>query len=542
MSRNDQSTSSRVPDQGSGLHRRVCGLRPLALCAASVIMAATVGSAAGTATADEPALPGQPVAVPATDVTHSDPSIASTAKEVVVTVSGPAGPQVHKLAAQTPGQARVLAADLDAQSGVIAEVNQVLQAPQDTAASPKATAKVPTSAGSARRAAARSTGMRALSAESYGVNQWGLAAVRAESAWQLSRGAGVKVAVIDTGVDASHSDLAGRVAKQINLVPDGATGDPYGHGTHVAGIIAASLDGQGVAGLANEVTILPVRVMDAHGTGDLYTVTEGIYRAVRAGAKVINLSLGTAQPNSQLNAAVKYAVKRGVTVVAAGGNEHESGNRTSYPAALPGVIAVSSVNVEGASSGFANTGSYIDIAAPGEDILSTVPGQNWAEMSGTSMAAPFVSATAALVRMANPKLSRAQVEKMILATAADDTSGNGRDPVFGAGLLRADMATAKAAKAPGGVSSAAAAVTVAAVSADSKLKVDVDPDRRSGSWPFRVQRLADDGSWRMLKGKYRTTGRSQTRTLDLAAGTYRVVVGAKYGLRGATSQEVTLAR
>jgi subtilisin family serine protease len=308
----------------------------------------------------------------------------------------------------------------------------------------------------------------------------------------------------------------------------------------VAGIVAASLDGAGVAGLANEVSIVSVRVLDASGSGDTATIARGILQAVDTGARVVNLSLGGGY-SQVVHSAVQYALDRGVTVVAAGGNQYQEGNPTTYPAAHAGVIGVSAMGPEGHSSWFANTGSYIDIAAPGEDVLSTVPGGRWGYADGTSMAAPFVSAAAALVRAANPTLSRAGVDSVLLATARDDSSGNGRDHLFGEGLLQADRAAAEAAGAAGGLHGPAARVSVWPVSGASKLRVDVDPDRGRGYWSFRVQRKAADGSWRDLRA-YRTAGARERRTLNLRGGSYRVVVKAQHGHRGVTSAEVYLRR
>ena len=189
----------------------------------------------------------------------------------------------------------------------------------------------------------------------------------------------------------------------MNLVKDGLAGDPVGHGTHVAGIISARLDGAGVVGLANQATILPIRVLNSAGEGDLYTVAAGVTQAVNRGARVINMSLGSPGNAPVLAKAVSAAVSRGITVVAAGGNSYAQGNPVEYPAAYPGVIAVSSLGEDGLPSDFANTGSYIDLIAPGEEIISTVP-RGYAEGTGTSMAAPFVAASAALVRAANPLL------------------------------------------------------------------------------------------------------------------------------------------
>jgi subtilisin family serine protease len=382
----------------------------------------------------------------------------------------------------------------------------------------------------------------ALAAETLGSEQWGLTAVGAEAAWPITRGAGVVVAVVDTGADPSHPDLAGRLLPEIDLVGDGATGDPMGHGTHVSGIIAAALDGKGIAGLANEVQVLPVRALDADGSGDVYTVTDGINRAVAAGASVVNLSLGAQSANSVLRLAVADAHNRGVSVVAAVGNSYTQGNATEYPAGFANVIGVSSVATSGRSSSFANSGGHVDISAPGEDILSTVPGGLWEPWNGTSMATPFVSAAAALVRAANPSFGPAQVAATLTSTAADDSSGNGRDSYFGSGILRADRAVAKAARAPYGVAAPAATAKVTAISGRSKLRVDINPDRVTKYWSFQVQARTAQGEWVSTPKTYKTQGAAQTLVVNLPAGTYRVVVPPKVGYRGTTSAAVRLVR
>ena len=528
---------------------RVTVRRPLALGAAATLVATmTVAQAGAPAHAEESPLPGIQLPTPATDVTDTDSSLASTIREVVVVVEGADGLEVHKLRTRTHAEAADLAQELDSEPGVTAEANQTFTTPTVES---NATGRTK-SAGSfdlSGTGSFRSSSVSALATEQFGANQWGLAAVNADGAWSVTRGGGVTVAVIDSGVDATHPDLVGRVLPQIDFVDDPWTGDPEGHGTHVAGIIAASLDGAGVAGLANEVTILPVRVMDASGAGDTLTIAAGILEAVDQGAKVINLSLG-GQYSEIIDDVVAYAVDNGVTVVSAGGNEYMQGNPVEYPAALPGVIAVSSVNQAGQSSIFANSGPYIDIAAPGEDILSTVPGGGWEYADGTSMAAPFVSATAALVRVANPGLSKAQVDATLLATAKDDADGDGRDNWFGEGILQADRAALTAATAPGGVRAAAvptapaapaASVKVKAVSNKSKLKVDVNPNKGKGYWKFQVQKQRSDGSWKALK-TYKTKGNKETRTINLKKGTYRVYVKPKYGYSGVTSTPVYLRR
>ncbi len=533
------------------------GRRPIAagMAAAMVVSLAALQSGS-PAHADDSPLPGITLVVPASDVTDTDTDLASVAREVVVVAAGPNGPQVTKLRTRSAHDARVLAADLDAQSGVSAGANSLRSAPEPISAHDSAVRRA--SIDLPAPAAIRSAALPTLAGEPLGSQQWGLRAVNAEAAWAVTRGSGVIVAVVDSGVDATHPDLAGHVRPQIDLVADGLVGDPDGHGTHVAGVIAAALNGVGSVGLAHQVTVLPVRVLDADGAGDDATVAQGIIAAVNAGARVINLSLGGDGPSSALDSAVKFAVDRGITVVAAGGNSYDQGNPVEYPAALPGVLAVSSIGTDGASSSFANTGWYIDLTAPGEDIVSTIPGGRWAVGDGTSMAAPFVSAAAALVRVANPTLAKSAVDSALLSTARDDEDADGRDDWFGYGLLQADRAALQAARAPGGLQAPVAptptptptpkpkptptaSVKVKATSGRSKLFVDVNPNKGSGHWRFQVQSKRSNGSWKALKS-YRTKGSAETRTLNLKRGTYRVVVTGKYGYRGVTSRPVFLKK
>jgi subtilisin family serine protease len=274
--------------------------------------------------------------------------------------------------------------------------------------------------------------------------QWALNAVNFESAWSLSNGAGIKVAVVDTGVLGSHQDLAGSVLPGLDLAADASTYDhanngevdPAGHGTHVAGIIAAHANnGVGVAGAAPGVKILPVRVLDASGSGSSSDVAEGIIWAADHGARVINLSLGGG-PSSGMQIAIQYARSKQVVTFAAAGNGYQDGNQPTYPAAYPEAVAVSAVNQSLQHASFSNTGAYVDIAAPGDLIWSTYGQGNaqYALMSGTSMATPYATATAALVLGENPSLSGADLIHAVEA-GASDLGAPGRDNTFGYGLI-----------------------------------------------------------------------------------------------------------
>ena len=275
------------------------------------------------------------------------------------------------------------------------------------------------------------------SADTDRAAQWALDRLSAETVWAGDTGAGVTVAVVDSGVDRTHPDLAGRVLPGTDLVAPGGDGgiDGNGHGTHVAGIVAAVAgNGVGVAGLAPGAAILPVRVLDAAGAGWSSTTASGVIWAVDHGAQIVNLSLGSSTPNAVTQQAVDYATAHGVLVVAAAGNSRASGNAANYPAAYPGVLAVAATDQADASAYFSNTGAYVDVAAPGVAILSTVAGGGYAYMSGTSMATPYAAATAALVKAANPALTPGALITL-LEQSATDLSTFGRDDLTGYGLV-----------------------------------------------------------------------------------------------------------
>ncbi|MDX6197009.1 MAG: hypothetical protein QOJ79_160 [Actinomycetota bacterium] len=281
--------------------------------------------------------------------------------------------------------------------------------------------------------------------------QWGLTTLRATSAWATGDGSGQVVAVVDTGIDATHPDLAGAVLPGTDIVDAGGDGrtDPNGHGTHVAGIVGA-LAGNGIggAGLAAGARLLPVRVMAADGTGWDSDAATGVVWAADHGATVVNLSFGGPERSSVMDQAVQYALSRGVSVVVAAGNEGAAGDPVEWPAASPGVIAVGAVDQAGVRPGWSSTGSHLAVVAPGVAILSTVPGGGYESWSGTSMAAPFVSASIALLRHAQPTLTPADVRQRLVATA-DDLGTPGFDPQYGAGEV--DVVAAESVPAPVGV-------------------------------------------------------------------------------------------
>jgi type VII secretion-associated serine protease mycosin len=282
--------------------------------------------------------------------------------------------------------------------------------------------------------------------------------LRAELVWQVGRGAGQVVAVVDTGVDGTHPDLAGRVLPGTDLIRTGATGwdDGYGHGTHVAGIIAATAgNGIGIAGLAPAASILPVRVLDDDGAGWDGDVAAGLIWAADHGASVINLSLGGPDSSDAVSAAVSYAIGRGALVVVAAGNDRTSGNPVEYPAAFtrPGMLAVAATTRANVSASYSSSGRYVTLAAPGDGVVSTLPGNRYGTLSGTSMAAPYVAASAALLRAVTPTLTPAALGQA-LTDAADDLQTPGRDDETGAGLVDPGAALCRLGRCPPGVTAA----------------------------------------------------------------------------------------
>ncbi|MGK5678063.1 S8 family peptidase [Actinoplanes sp. URMC 104] len=302
--------------------------------------------------------------------------------------------------------------------------------------------------------------------DAYRSQQWDFSKISVSAAWPKSTGAGVVVAVLDTGVDAKHPDLAANLVSGYDAVADtaGVATDGNGHGTHVAGTIAAATgNGVGVSGIAPDTKIMPVRVLGADGSGYMSDTAEGIIWAADHGANVINMSLGSGSKVTAVSNAISYARSKGVVVVAAAGNERAQGSPTSYPAADAGVIGVAATDSSDKVAGYSNAGSYVDVAAPGSGILSTYPTAlggktGYATMSGTSMASPHVAAVAALLKAYNRNLTPDQVESA-LESSAVDLGTAGRDNDFGYG--RIDAVAALGAVQTGSPSPAASKTTSA---------------------------------------------------------------------------------
>jgi type VII secretion-associated serine protease mycosin len=291
-----------------------------------------------------------------------------------------------------------------------------------------------------------SSGQCTFPSKKYEGRPWSLQRVLLDELWRQSTGKGVRVAVIDTGVDMKNPQLRPAVdtARGRNFLPakdekgkkidrgkaDGTT-DTVGHGTRVAGIIAARpAKGTGFVGLAPEATIIPIKQNDAEGHGTAETLAQAIDYAVGAGADVINISQDTAnaaEPSPELKRAVDRALGLRRVIVASAGNDGLGGNvKKTYPASYEGVLAVAASDRNNERAAFSQSGGFVDVAAPGVDMISTVPLGGHCADSGTSFAAPYVAGLAALIKSKHPTWTPRQITAQIQQTAERSVSGHDR--------------------------------------------------------------------------------------------------------------------
>ncbi|MCJ7516269.1 MAG: S8 family serine peptidase [Dehalococcoidia bacterium] len=233
--------------------------------------------------------------------------------------------------------------------------------------------------------------------DDYSGRQWAIPKIMAPQAWEVTSGEpNVVIAVLDTGIDDKQNDLAGKVIAEVNFTDSPTAEDVYGHGTHIAGIIAAwTGSGTGVVGLAPDCRLMNVKVADDQGRFDSEVAAKGVTWAVDHGAKVINMSLVSTEPSASLEEAINYAWNKGAVVVAAAGNL--VGNKIVYPAYYSNCIAVAATDSDDHVASWSSHGDWVDVAAPGVDIYSTLPDNKYSYKSGTSMAAAHVSGLAGLL-------------------------------------------------------------------------------------------------------------------------------------------------
>ncbi|MFF3301442.1 type VII secretion-associated serine protease mycosin [Streptomyces sp. NPDC002908] len=290
-------------------------------------------------------------------------------------------------------------------------------------------------------------------ADSVRSSQWHLTAMKAEEMWQTSTGEGVTVAVIDSGVDASNPDLQGQVLKGKDFAPD-EEGDEHTdlgtHGTGMAALIAGtgkSRGGDGAFGLAPGAKILPVRVPDkaANLDADIQQFNTNVPAAIRYavdnGAKVINISLVTSEGSQQLTDAVRYALDQGSLVFAGMGNDAEAANGVKYPAATPGAVGVGAVGKNLMRTDESQFGPQVDLSAPGEEMIHACPSEtDLCKSHGTSDATAIASASAALIWSKYPHWTNNQVLRVLLNTAGGPTTGEERADDIGYGIVRPRIA------------------------------------------------------------------------------------------------------
>ncbi|WP_251096915.1 type VII secretion-associated serine protease mycosin [Streptomyces sp. Caat 7-52] len=287
----------------------------------------------------------------------------------------------------------------------------------------------------------------------YSGTPWALQRVNLDELWSESKGKGMKVAVIDTGVDTSNPQLTAAVNPSLgaNFLPkkdkkgqpiedrgnEKGTTDTVGHGTRVAGIIAARpMEGTGFVGLAPEATIIPIKQNDAEGHGTAASLVTAIRHAIKEKADVINISQDTtgAAPDEDLHRAVEDALAANIVVVASAGNDGLDGNsKKTYPASYEGVLAVAASDRNNERAAFSQPGDFVGVAAPGVDMISTVPKGGHCSDNGTSFSAPYVAGVAALVKAKHPKWTPRQIAAQIEQTA--ERSIPGHDRLVGWGVV-----------------------------------------------------------------------------------------------------------
>jgi subtilisin len=270
---------------------------------------------------------------------------------------------------------------------------------------------------------------------------WGVPHVQGTDAHdQGHTGSGVNVAILDTGIDNTHEDLAANVKGGHSVFIDEDNKDPFfdgsGHGTHVAGSVGAIHNDVGVLGVAHQVNLYAVKVLNNAGSGSLAGIAEGIQWSIENDMDIINMSLGGSSSSSILEEFSNLANDEGILLIAAAGN---SGNRggnndtVGYPAKYESVIAVAAIDENNNRATFSSTGPAVELSAPGVNVLSTVPGNNYDSYNGTSMASPYVAGVAALILGADSSLTNVELRQLLQDTAIDLGNSN----QYGYGLVQA---------------------------------------------------------------------------------------------------------
>ena len=351
--------------------------------------------------------------------------------------------------------------------------------------------------------------------------------------WGTSTGYGVKVAILDTGIDGTHSDLEGKVAGGHDFTGIGSYSDDNGHGTHVSGTVAAIYSNNiGVYGVAPSASLYAVKVLDSTGSGYLEWIIAGIEWAITNKIDVINMSLGTTSDMQSLEDACNAAYEEGILIVAAAGNSgNKPGNRDTveYPGGYASVIAVAASDSSDARASFSSTGPDVELIAPGVSILSSIPGGSYAYYSGTSMASPHVAGVAALVLAANSSLTNGEVRSILQQTA--ENLGLKQEHQ-GYGLVRADLAVQAASGTtppdpdpePGTITVSSISYSLSRNAKHMYVSVQLEPVVAGPSVSIEI--YLNDGSSPYFAGTITTdtSGVAKFTVVNAPSGTYSTVV------------------
>jgi subtilisin len=267
----------------------------------------------------------------------------------------------------------------------------------------------------------------------------GVHQIKAPLAWGCSRGKGVRVSVLDTGIDWNHPDLSANVKGAVSFVPGETAMDGHSHGTHCAGTIGAAINGIGVVGVAPEASLYAVKVLANNGSGNWSWLIAGLNWCIQNRIHIASMSLGGGGAPAALEAMCNAAFQRGVLLVAAAGNSGPAMGTVGFPGKYRNVIAVSAIDNNNVMAGFSSRGPEVELCAPGVQVLSTVPGGGYGTFNGTSMACPHVAGSAAVTWGAHRFANNVTIWNL-LGSTADDFGPLGWDPEFGYGRVDPDQA------------------------------------------------------------------------------------------------------
>jgi subtilisin len=268
----------------------------------------------------------------------------------------------------------------------------------------------------------------------------GISQIKAPQAWTCSQGKGIRVAILDTGIDKKHPDLAPNYKGGVSFVPDEPTPEDFnGHGTHCAGTVAAAINGAGVIGVAPAASLFAVKVLDGGGSGAWSNLIAGIDWGIKNRMRILSMSLGASAAPNAVGQICETAWKKGLLLVAAAGNDGPGQNTVGFPAKYPTVLAVSAIDSANQIANFSSRGPEVELCAPGVQILSTLPGKTFGKLNGTSMACPHVSGAAALAWGGHRWAGNVSIRRL-LARTADPLGIPGRDELFGYGRVDARRA------------------------------------------------------------------------------------------------------